>query len=626
MTRHFMMLVKGAPPSIWMQLLTLGDQIPEKLMVYRPRLSSVEPIGQLVPWPLAWLLVFHSRKYRFLTSKRPDVPKVHKDLLQSFNKLMWRQQMQRSTEPLPILRRMQHQLPACAPQFGSLTHRWSSHFARVFSSVLRCTPFTPKPNVTGLHRLAFRLLRNLPCVLIPMDKSPGFFLVHKDEVNYIDDSALNPMYYQRASTMQISSAYQRPAALGLAKAIAKHHDDSRLASIIMDQFDKGKESTRLGLTAKTHKCQGEVTLRCIHKSSVPKLGQFSAWIVLVLRPLLGNISWLAPDSRKVVAMLHDHPITQDSVAYKWDIKDFYLSGTPLQIVSNICTYVASFDAGLADLVRMVLFYVLDTQFIIAFASTDIYKCIFGSGIGLSHSSVVANLLFFILHEQHVIPLFPCMKWIRYEDDALAILPSKHEALSIFGLLRSKSNIFRCKCEQVSFVGDSFEYLDLNIHVTVPRLTIMPAQSKPLTPLCVSSAHPMSTHLAWPGAVCSRVLAVCSKPSHRPQVLQLLLDRYTSVLAHPVTLGVIGSHMDRQHVDPSKSRRVGPSGDLARLVCVLRFHPNILFSFRRALALVPPPDELSLNIMPGWKNSLPSVSRKIDDHNLTQVRVGGCSCN
>jgi hypothetical protein len=152
----------------------------------------------------------------------------------------------------------------------------------------------------------------------------------------------------------------------------------------------------------------------------------------------------------------------------------------------------------------------------------------------------------------------------------------------------------------------FVFLDLAISLDCPTLRVEYAQTKQVIPLCASSAHSPSVHKSWPGAVCSRASRLSDSPS---SALKVLSDRYREANAHPETLQRIMMGCVRSLVVPRPvhSRE-------ASVVFVLRYHPVFRRAFYRALSLVPFPEYYGLQIMPAWRNALPSVGGSIESAN------------
>ena len=68
--------------------------------------------------------------------------------------------------------------------------------------------------------------------------------------------------------------------------------------------------------------------------------------------------------------------------------------------------------------------------------------------------------------------------------------------------QAAGNVFRVKVESVHSVPSDFVFLDLSAQFVAPRVRILASQSKPVIPLCASSAHNPGVHKSWPMAVAS----------------------------------------------------------------------------------------------------------------------------
>jgi len=75
-----------------------------------------------------------------------------------------------------------------------------------------------------------------------------------------------------------------------------------------------------------------------------------------------------------------------------------------------------------------------------------------------------------------------------------------------------AGIFVAKCESVNSLGKSLGFSDLDIAVTMPRLSIVALQEKFIKPLSPSSAHAPSIHRSWPCGVAKRVYVLAGGSS------------------------------------------------------------------------------------------------------------------
>ena len=267
------------------------------------------------------------------------------------------------------------------------------------------------------------------------------------------------------------------------------------------------------------------------------------------------------------------------------------------------------DLVLRGLVFRAPYTLLENQYVLAKSLPTPYKCILGSGIGLTHSAVVASLLFYARVESKLVPQGSGLtSWIRYHDDCLAVFRARESGKAFFGKLKDLAEpVFIVTCESVNSVGKTFTYLDLDIHVTVPNLTCNAAQHKVVIPLCPSSAHTSSVHRSWPGAVCNRVYTLSDE---KTKALQTWQQRYIAANAHPNIVAMIRSWEPK-----TKPAKLSLSIEYAsNATFVLRYHPSFKQAFSRALHIVPVPKELRLKVMPAWKNSMPSLCGIVDKTN------------
>ena len=145
-----------------------------------------------------------------------------------------------------------------------------------------------------------------------------------------------------------------------------------------------------------------------------------------------------------------------------------------------------------------------------------------------------------------------------------------------------------------------------MYIQTPRLAVEAAQSKPVIPLCRSSAHSYAVHSSWPSSVYNRVWRL----SHNKDLaLRTLHARYVAADSHHVVLNQIANW---SHRPKSVCNKV--SARMTRVPIVLRFHPAFRRAFFQTLSEVPIPKELNLEILVAWKNSLPSLGGLLDRHN------------
>ena len=333
------------------------------------------------------------------------------------------------------------------------------------------------------------------------------------------------------------------------------------------------------------------------------------------------LPWSLKDSFACREQLKSVSMLVGYIILKIDIKDFFSSGDATEITVKVAALID--DRELASLVQRALCFLLEHQYVLSKTLPTTYKCKKGSGIGLRHSAVVASLLFYSMVETTLVSSTEGMvKWIRYHDDCLSVMRDRPSSCNMFRKLRELAgDVFIVKCESVHSVGSQLQFLDLDIVVSAPTLSIQAAQNKPITALCPSSAHASFVHMSWPSAVCTRA---CRLSDDAVEAHSTLCKRYQEANAHPGTLALFRRWAPKlsQSYDSSllkcSSDSKSPS-ELASSIFVMRYHPVFRQAFYSALRVVPPPPELQLSVMPAWRNALPSLQNVVETHSKELCR-------
>ena len=71
---------------------------------------------------------------------------------------------------------------------------------------------------------------------------------------------------------------------------------------------------------------------------------------------------------------------------------FFLSGTPLQVASDVSSVFAE---GLREIAKELIYILLDNQYVWAPAMDCFFRCIPGTGMGLSQSGFLAGVAFYV---------------------------------------------------------------------------------------------------------------------------------------------------------------------------------------------------------------------------------------
>jgi hypothetical protein len=134
----------------------------------------------------------------------------------------------------------------CSPRkmVGSLEHRWSSHFIRVFCSNARgYRSHNTSGNLCGLHRLALRQLKQSQFSFLALDTSPGYAVVAVDQHYDAESPALQERFYtpvvSSSLNLRTATLEYRAIASKIARLESASEPDYRLSHTICSSVSSG---------------------------------------------------------------------------------------------------------------------------------------------------------------------------------------------------------------------------------------------------------------------------------------------------------------------------------------------------------------------------------------------------
>jgi hypothetical protein len=282
-----------------------------------------------------------------------------------------------------------------------------------------------------------------------------------------------------------------------------------------------------------------------------------------------------------------------------DIKDYFLSGSHDDLVeysSRHCkrSHVREFrDFMSASLNNQLVSHACR-------GVTKYYKCVQGSGMGLTASGEVSDCAFLELVE---VPLLlsgalardhGVVGYWRFKDDILLLLDVPDvdfHVSSVMKKMKEHSKAFKLKQVACSRCVD---FLDVTLYFDASgqiRHDIFIKSSKIGHPLCCTSFHHPSVHLSWPRNEIRRIRARCSSHASANTFIQSFKARLNhESICHPGLTPVRG-------FVPVK--KITLSEDHFRLT--LPFHPSLL-------CLAPLCAKLNFKI--SWKNGNPHMLRSM----------------
>ena len=457
-------------------------------------------------------------------------------------------------------------------------------------------------NTYGLLKLGIDILRSLPYIMVLNDKAPGYTCVARADLEAVETAALQsplyePIMWEVHSLSSVVSMYT-----SLAGKIAKECKVPSYRAQILSSMDGGLLPSVLGLTCKTHKQPGAVTMRTIHRGLNPCFNGLSRWLVKMLQPIC-DVGWLLRDTGHFVQKLKSVTIASGYKQGCIDLKDFYLSGEPCEIAEEVSK---AFSGTLRGIIYDSIFFLLNNQLVVTQSLGSFFKCMRGSGIGLLHSAHLTSAMFILTVEK---PLFEkvaqtdIISYCRFHDDIHVITPDSPKLHNIFREMKATSSVFKYECRSVGSHESPCEFLDVTVSFVGSGVCIAPTQEKPISPLCVSSAHAPSIHSSWPKSLVNRYINLVHN-TDLSGVFDVLLDRYVQANAHPDTISHFREAISQALGTNSPSTKQLPSKP--SFACVLSYHPVALQAVRHALKILPAPDAFPFSVFASWKNSLPSI--------------------
>jgi len=455
-----------------------------------------------------------------------------------------------------------------------------------------------------LVKLGLSLLKNIDYLVVPMDKSYGYVLIHRTKVQSFEQLAFSPKFYRPVVMACINLDSLRAQCGSIARRIQALEDAPGLAAILSSSLHLNMVAM-LGYTVKTHKAQGMIVPRTLHKSYAPAFDGLSRWLTQKLDPVVQAIPHLMKDSFAFRAALKSISFTIPTTARMAviDIKDFFLSGSPVDLSNDVST---SFSGSEADMIKETSFTLLDNQFVAASSLECAYRCYCGSGIGLRHSPNISNLAFFNAVETKVLPRFYRMGvllYLRYFDDIFILFDARDSMYNSCRFFKERSSYFTLKVDSVS--ATQVGILDLNISIVDGSFQVQPKGDKLPQPLCPSSAHAGHVHSSWPTAVRCRTRALADFPEVADAKLRL---NYQLAGTHSITMCKLSGPL------PIYCRRDPVDTQQPTVACVMRFHPLFPKALKVALRQAPLPPSVNFRIQPSWRNSLPSTLTFLNRHN------------
>ena len=340
--------MRGASLADWRSLLTFTTAAKSTLFMYDLQSLSCMPLSNAIPWPVIWLLCTRNKKHIFINNTKPPLERLRDDLIDFSNRAKWKWCL-RNSDPTPRVVKYKSSLrsPTCTKIVDPDLQAWLTNLrSKVLSkgsSMLRSSSSRPWSNLLGLERLALRLFRSLPFVLLPNDKGPGFSFMDVATFAAVEQSVSSNASYIGIHRCDIPVESTMRACAAAARRVEAYLGLDGAAAQINRSLTRGTLFARLGLTVKSHKEPGSMTCRNLHKMPSYQLEGLAKWVGAQLASKL-NVPHIMTDSFAVKRSLHGMQVPAGAVLATLDLKDFFMSGPIFDLIAD-CVFF--FDGPLA---------------------------------------------------------------------------------------------------------------------------------------------------------------------------------------------------------------------------------------------------------------------------------------
>jgi hypothetical protein len=615
----------GASRDEWNGLISfaLGDS--NCVYLYDHVSKDIAPSSDVIPWYVCWFLSSHSPKHILAPRKPPDLADLNCDLLNFENRMKWawiHRDSPRSELPF-IMKKAS--VPPCRLVVDPDLDRWlkamRQRTLRKCASLLRHCSRSTFSNMVPLHYHALSAIKKLPYIFLPNDKERGYCAIHFDAFRSLESMVLDPLAYR---PLRIADADFKGIAncLGsIARRIESATGITGIAKQILTPMMTGCAIASLSLQVKTHKARHQMGVRNLHKAPNFAFAGLSKWVVSEICAHV-PLPHCFQDSLQLKSLWQDIVVPVSARLSTTDIKDFYMSGEPDEIVNDI---LGVYGGPHSNLLREAMTLLFDWQFVRPLSPCSfIYKVIRGSGMGLPHSGTIASACFYARVERQLLcaasmAKFGILKYGRYHDDIIMVHTDKPKFQSFFADLRAKARDFKVLCTDV---GPSVRYLDVVVSIKpCGKLDVVPYMSKKIVPLHASSAHVGHVHRSWPASVTDRIISLSSPQWSANDVQERLVTKYASSGASDITLRVIKKRCLHHNLNTqSQCTRNLKSPDVVWLKAGA--HPIWTATLQRIVSSTVVPPCLRVTPRVCWRNALPNISMGIQSSNNMKLECKG----
>ena len=556
MVAKFRAIMQDASPSEWYFFLR-PHMLTDCVYIVDPvsrskRQATVREVG----WPVLWLLGSHHKKHIFIPPRLPHFKHVISAVGDMIAKIRWRFMFEsglmvssgKSAVAPPRSSRMRTH-PCDSEAIPFELNLWCKSFRqRIYehcNNALRKAKASQQTwwsNQSGIVRLAFLALRHSPWTVNLSDKDGGFVLVDRIKHRTAMQQALhNSKYISLSIHSNMTDIARRGFSMLMGTIFKRHKDKSLVKELSRGSKIQSLHDLVAPVTAnyKTHKDQGNISIRVLHDNSSTPFLALGRWISKMVRPaLLQQGPHIVINTPGLLTMINSVSIEPNDMLVKADVKDYFMSGSH----ANLAEYTSRFcDADYKSSVKDACEFLLHYQFVnLDEQNAEMHQVVEGAGMGLNASGDIADCAFlcdrersFILRKD-IIKRYNIKLYARVKDDIFMILGESPHRTKI-------ARDWNIACPGSNFVIDKWEasmegveIVDLFVyrqHRASNRLSYHThfKESSLGIPLNPSSAHNQNIIRSWPIGELDRFAKNSSSHFAFLETRKILVKRLTRFL-------------------------------------------------------------------------------------------------
>ena len=486
------------------------EKLEERIQVFDFLSKTVVPVNLCkVPWPVVWALARYNRKHIWATRKLPPTEWMCSALQEFCQRMRWKWHFRdkKSAKPSIWFRSNTH----CGEIIDPGLQFWLDRFYQLMAGETVKVQKRAKrkkeavSNMSSLVRWGIRLLKDSKWKACWTDKTSSYALVEKRQISTIHDDILDKQTY----IPTVYDIYMVDSHVKRYFQVAHNIQILENSPELGAQLRKSTKLTgaclisRLNFTVKSHKPQGQVSVRNLHCSGKYSFKGVGLWLQKRLASKLDNIPYLIKNPIQVGLLLRDISLSSGVSVYKFDIKEFFISG-PLGELQHDAMAIFEHDNNATKrTIAEAMSVLLSSQFVRSDITGRCVQVCEGSGMGLPQSGGIADAAFHTKAEQVLLDPVSreqagILAYLRFKDDGLIFSNNRVGIQQWFQRFRDSADYYKVICEQVvdfnSKESQELQFLQFRIVLCAKtcRVRVMPHSKSVAVPLSQFSAHAPST--------------------------------------------------------------------------------------------------------------------------------------